>query len=385
MQPIRLPKMCIRNIGITAQKLQIPVIRFERSFPPPNPLLHWFDDYHSAIRFLEEKNIHNLLALTGVNTILKLKPYWLNHRCIFRIMKRMSRWRLSKKTDSRMKISCSMRMNVTRLHFPAPIPGAIITKESGESGGFTGKIDTALALGIPVLVIRRPPLPYFAHATIYGKHGLRKQIETLSPGFFDLKTGYTSGSCATAAVKAALTALLSGIPVEDITISLPNDEPVTINIVRTVFEPNGSVTCTVLKDAGDDPDVTNGAEICANIAINSTHGGIRFLQGIGVGKVTLPGLGLEIGDPAINATPRKMIERETQETLEKLSDDLHTGIDITISVPRGEEIAKRTFNPKLGIVGGISIIGTSGIVKPYSNEAFIHSIRREAQVAKALG
>lgn len=375
-----------KNIGITAQKLQIPVIRFERNFPPPNPRLHWFDDYHSAIRFLEEKNIHNLLALTGVNTILKLKSYWLNYRCIFRIMKRDESLAVVEKNgfphenilfyeDERDESALFQRLS----------PGAIITKESGESGGFTGKIDTALALGIPVLVIRRPPLPYSAHATIYGKHGLRKQIETLSPGFFDLKTGYTSGSCATAAAKAALTALLSGIPVEDITISLPNDEPVTINIVRTVFEPNGSVTCTVLKDAGDDPDVTNGAEICANIAINSTHGGIRFLQGIGVGKVTLPGLGLEIGDPAINATPRKMIERETQETLEKLSDDLHTGIDITISVPHGEEIAKRTFNPKLGIVGGISIIGTSGIVKPYSSEAFVNSIHREAKVAKALG
>lgn len=375
-----------KNIGITTQELQIPVIRFERDFPPPNPLLHWFEDYDSAIRFLEEKKIENLLALTGVNTIPKLKPYWLKHSCIFRIMKRdeslaaveqskFPRENILFYEDERDEASFFQRLS----------PGAIITKESGESGGFTEKIETALSLGIPVLVIRRPPLPYIANATIYGKHGLRKQIETLLPGFFDLKTGYTSGSCATAAAKAALTALLSGTPVEDITISLPNDEPITISIANTLFDTNGSVTCTVLKDAGDDPDVTHGAEICANIALNPTHNEIRFLQGIGVGKVTLPGLGLEIGGPAINVTPRRMMEREIQETLEKLSDDIHTGIDITISVPRGEEIAKRTFNPKLGIVGGISIIGTSGIVKPYSSEAFVNSIRREAKVAKALG
>lgn len=375
-----------RNIGATAQALQIPVIRFERNFPLHNPLLHWFDDYNPAIRFLEEKKIRSLLALTGVNTIPKLKPYWLKHTCIFRIMKRdESLAAVEKSGFPRENILFYEDERDDAGLFQRLSPEAIITKESGESGGFTEKIDTALALGIPVLVIRRPPLPYTANATIYGKHGLRKQIETLLPGFFDLKTGYTSGSCATAATKAALTALLSGIPVESATISLPDDEPVTIYIARTVFESDGSVTCSVLKDAGDDPDVTHGAEICANVAFNPTHIRIRFLQGIGVGKVTLPGLGLEIGGPAINAAPRKMMERETLETLEKLSDDIHTGIDITISVPRGEEIAKRTFNPKLGIVGGISIIGTSGIVKPYSSEAFVNSIRREAKVAKALG
>lgn len=374
------------NIGITAEKLQIPVIRYERNFPPHNPNLHWFDNYNSAIRFLEEKNIDNLLALTGVNSIAKLKPYWTNKRSIFRIMKREESLAVVEKNSFPLEniLFYEDERNETDL-FQRLSPAAIITKESGESGGFAEKIDTALALGIPVLVIRRPPLPYAAHATIYGKHGLRKQIETLLPGFFELRTGYTSGSCATAAAKAALTALLSGIPVENMGILLPNDEPITIPIAKTAFEANGSVTCTVLKDAGDDPDVTHGAEICANVAINPLHNEVRFLQGAGVGKVTLPGLGLEIGGPAINATPRKMMERETWETLEKLSDENYPGIDITISVPRGEEIAKRTFNPKLGIVGGISIIGTSGIVKPYSSEAFVNSIRREIRVSKALG
>lgn len=375
-----------RNIGLAAQSLGIPVIRFERNFPPPNPKLHWLADFDEAIAFLHEKNIENLLALTGVNTIPKLKPFWSKHTCAFRIMNRPESLAAVEKSgfprenilfydDERDDIALFRRLR----------PQAIITKESGESGGFAEKTEAALALDIPVLVIRRPKLPYAATETVFGKYGLRKQIERLLPDFFQLKTGYTTGSCATAATKAALTAILSGEEQTEISISLPNNEPITIAVVRTVFEPDGSVTCTVVKDAGDDPDVTHGLEICANVRLNASHAEIRFLQGEGVGKVTLPGLGIEIGTPAINATPRKMITREVRETIEKLSDDaLPTGVDITVFVPRGEEVARRTFNPKLGIVGGISIIGTSGIVKPYSSEAFVASIRREVQVAKAL-
>lgn len=375
-----------RNIGLTAQTLSIPVIRMERNFPPHNPHLHWFDGYDAAIRFLEEKKIENLLALTGVNTISKLKPYWEKHSCIFRIMKREESLEVVAKNAFPLEnILFYEEEDDDEQLFRRLQPQAIITKESGESGGFSKKITSALALGIPALVIRRPPLPYHPTSTVFGKHGLRKQIELLLPDFFQLKTGYTTGSCATAATKAALTTLLSGEIQSLATITLPNDEPITIAISRTVVEPNNSVTCSVIKDSGDDPDVTNGLEICANVAINRTHSEIRFLQGIGVGTVTLPGLGLEIGAPAINATPRKMMIREVRELLEKLSEDTHTGIDITVSVPQGEEIAKKTFNPKLGIERGISIIGTSGIVKPYSSEAFINSIRREAQVARALG
>lgn len=377
-----------KNIGTTARELQIPIIRYERNFPeiPSNPLIHQFNDYSSAILFMEEKGISNLLALTGVNTIPKLKSYWEKHPCRFRIMKREES--LSVVTQSGFPPNNILFYEDERDEaalFRRLAPEAILTKESGASGGFSEKVDTALALGIQVLIINRPPLPCEPNATIFGKHGLRKQIELLLPGFFELRTGYTTGSSATAAAKGALIALLSGNPVEKVTISLPNDEPITLNIAQTHLETDGSVTCTVIKDGGDDPDVTHGTEICANVALNHAHNEIRFLRGKGVGKVTLPGLGLEIGGPAINATPRKMMERESRETLERLSDDLHTGIDITISVPQGEILAGSTFNPRLGIVEGISIIGTSGVVKPYSSEAFIGSIRRGAQVAKALG
>ena len=134
---------------------------------------------------------------------------------------------------------------------------------------------------------------------------------------------------------------------------------------------------TVVKDAGDDPDVTNGREIIATVAF-SDEPGIHFLQGEGVGRVTLPGLGLPVGGPAINRVPREMMTRE----LAALYDG---GLDVTISVPGGRELALKTFNPKLGVVDGISIIGTSGIVRPFSDEAFVGSLRKEMEVALAVG
>ena len=141
---------------------------------------------------------------------------------------------------------------------------------------------------------------------------------------------------------------------------------------------------SVRKESGDDPDVTNHALICATVSLHQEENPterIRFRAGEGVGIVTLPGLGLPIGDPAINATPRRMI----QEVLLPLLPSPDTVATVTISVPGGAELAKRTFNPKLGIEGGISIIGTSGIVRPFSSDAFIASIRKEANVAKAIG
>lgn len=161
-----------------------------------------------------------------------------------------------------------------------------------------------------------------------------------------------------------------------ISFRLPDDEEMTLPVAHTEIEKN-SATCTVVKDAGDDPDVTHGASIVVTVSF-SNHPDIRFLQGEGVGRVTLPGLGLEIGEPAINRIPRQMIMKELSALYDK-------GLDVTISVPGGKELAQRTFNPKLGIVDGISIIGTSGIVRPFSSEAFVEAIRREVEVCVAVG
>lgn len=375
------------NIGGVASTLQIPVIRFERKESLDSPNIRRFEGYEDVLRFLEESNICYLLALTGVNSISKLKSFWQKHPCVFRIMRRRESLAEVDKQGFPLENIIFYDDGHDDGHLFAQLaPQAILVKESGESGGFSDKINTASELNIPVLSIRRPKLPYRSTVTVYGKYGLRKQIENLLPDFFALRTGYTTGSCATAATKAALTALLTGEQQSWSTITIPSDEPITIPIESTCFGSDGSATCTVVKDSGDDPDVTNGTEICATVALNSTHDGVRFLQGVGVGRVTLPGLGLEIGGPAINATPRMMMTREIQETLYRFLDDERIqGVDVTISVPEGEELAKKTFNPKLGIENGISIIGTSGIIKPFSSEAFVDSIRREIQVAKAIG
>jgi len=254
-------------------------------------------------------------------------------------------------------------------------PQAILTKESGDSGGFIQKMEAARASHVPVYVVCRPSLPK-GFIPVMGEHGLRKQIEQHVPGFFSLRSGYTTGACATAASKAALLALLGYEVPSAISIRFPNDEKLSLPITE-VSQNDFSATATVVKDAGDDPDVTNGQRIVATVRFSSRPG-IHFLQGEGVGVVTLPGLGLEIGEPAINRVPRQMMTQE-------LTAIYQGGLDVTISVPNGCELAKRTFNPKLGIVDGISIIGTSGIVRPFSSEAFVDAIRCEVEVCRAIG
>jgi cobalt-precorrin-5B (C1)-methyltransferase len=138
-----------------------------------------------------------------------------------------------------------------------------------------------------------------------------------------------------------------------------------------------TASATVVKDAGDDPDVTNGAHITARVTLND-RGRVRFLHGGGVGRVTLPGLGLEVGEPAVNPGPRRMI-------VENFAALGVTGADVTVSVKDGAALSRKTFNPRLGIEGGISIIGTTGIVRPFSDEAFVETIEREVNVARATG
>lgn len=376
-----------RNVGLAANSCAIPIVRIERKFPERNDQMQWFDTYAEAITYLESRGITRLLALTGVNTIKALKDFWQRHEeTYFRIMKRTeSLEEVDKAAFPRERLLFYDETRDDRALFKRIRPQAIITKESGDTGGFTDKTDVALEMGIPVLVIRRPELPYAPHSVVYGKYGLRRSIEQILPLFYDLKIGYTTGSCATAATTAAMTTLLTGKSLDECTISLPNDEPITIPIEATDISSTGEVTCTVKKYSGDDPDVTNGTAICATVALNDKHSDIRFLQGKGVGVVTLPGLGLEIGGPAINTTPRMMMTREVTRLLHLYSEDTAIGVDITISVPEGEELAKRTFNPKIGVIGGISIIGTSGIVKPFSSEAFVNSIKAEVRVAKSMG
>lgn len=417
-----------QNIAIVSACLKIPVIRYERIYPERNDAYIWCDDYQDAINKLESHQVQRLLALSGVNTIAPLRPYWERHTCWFRILNREE----SLQTANRQGFPEKQLLFLDKADETNIISqlqaDAILTKESGYSGTFVQKTATAEQSGIPVFVIKRPALPE-NFINVYGEVGLRIKTERLVPGFFALRTGYTTGVYATAAVKAAVTALITKKNMSECIVQLPRmepsdnnntlyryGEPVTIPIVSTVLQEN-KVCCSTIKDAGDDPDVTNKTLIKAEVywadetsdkeitnenPVNQVipkdilyltedlpgnkSGNIKIIirGGKGIGVVTLPGLGIDIGEPAINETPRQMIRKELEDVLNKYSISNKTLI-ITISVPDGEEIAKRTFNPKLGIEGGISIIGTSGVVRPFSNEAFIATIRKEIEIAKAIG
>jgi cobalt-precorrin-5B (C1)-methyltransferase len=199
-----------------------------------------------------------------------------------------------------------------------------------------------------------------------------------------LRTGFTTGTSATAATKAALLTLISSQIYNSIDIALPKGKIVKLKIAWTIYSPNRqSVTSAVIKDAGDDPDVTHGAQICSTVTLTRQKGLIEIDGGYGVGRVTRPGLGLEIGHAAINPVPKKMIEQVVLDTAKSIL--TNKGIKVIISVPKGIELAKKTDNPRLGIIGGISILGTTGIVFPYSTASFAASIRQSLDVAISLG
>jgi len=198
-----------------------------------------------------------------------------------------------------------------------------------------------------------------------------------------LRTGLTTGTTASAATKAALYTLLTKKIVHEIQVTLPKGMMVKLPIKWTQVT-HSSVTCAVIKDGGDDPDVTHGAEICSTVEFTSDIGTIQIEGGVGVGKVTKPGLGLPIGSWAINPVPMKMIKDSVNEILTSIAPSPSSvGLRITIAVPKGAELALKTDNPRLGILGGISILGTTGIVLPYSTASFAAAIRQGLDVGIA--
>lgn len=375
------------TIKVVSKDLDLPVVSVQRQFGDKIEGVTYCRDYDDAILNMKANGVRRLLALTGVNTIAKLKEYWTEHDTWFRILDKkeslqiatengfpLSRTLFLKNTPSLEEEICTMRETSC---------DAILTKESGESGGMTTKVRAAKELDLKIFIVSRPE-PDESFIKVFGPNGLRHAIEGLLPSFFPLRTGYTTGLCATGASKAATMALTSGnTSISFVNVTIPSGEYMPVP-VQSVTLTNSYAEATVIKEAGDDPDVTNGCAITSHVEYDETPGNresnnsIMFLRGKGVGVVTLPGLGLEVGEPAVNPTPRRMIENELRQLTER-------PLLVTLSIKDGEELAKKTFNPKVGVVGGLSIIGTSGIVKPFSHEAFIESIRREMNVAKAMG
>ena len=341
--------------------LQLPIIRYERIYPPRDAGIIMIDDYSEV-----PTDIQSLLATTGVQSIGKLKRLESEGvKFIYRILNRESSIQLAHQQGATDEQLCFYEDNTM------PDAEAILLKESGLSGGFTEKVEAAKKKGMRIIALKRPPYPEpsamrpFNLTTVNGPHGLRRDVEKLLPEFYPLHSGLTTGTCATAAGVAATIRLFARETPSKVPVVLPDGE--TIHVAVTY----GTDYASVFKEAGDDPDVTNGIEVRASVEPSDTF---QILGGKGVGTFTLPGFDFPPGEPAINKAPREMMRANIKEN-----------VKITISVPNGEEIARRTFNPRLGIEGGISIIGVSGIVEPFSEEAFIDSIRKCMEVAKASG
>ena len=350
--------MLHQTIGKVASDMRIPVIRYDRIYPPRDPDITWIDDYLEV-----PTDIHTLLATTGVQSISKLK--WLEElgvKIIYRILRRESSLLMAYEQGATDEQLCYYEDGLL------PKADAILLKESGLSGGFVEKVEEAREKGMRIIVLKRPNYGTYkangAYKEVNGPYGLRRAVEKLLPEFYPLHSGLTTGTCATAAAIAATIRLTKGETPAEVPVLLPDGETIHVPVGY------GNRYAYCIKEAGDDPDVTNGIEVKAMV----DYGDFIILGGEGVGRFTLPGFDYPPGEAAINKGPREMIRANIKEN-----------VRIIISVPDGAEIAKRTFNPRLGIEGGISIIGVSGIVKPFSEEAFLDSIRKCMTVAKASG
>ncbi|WP_299809913.1 cobalt-precorrin-5B (C(1))-methyltransferase [uncultured Roseibium sp.] len=198
----------------------------------------------------------------------------------------------------------------------------------------------------------------------------------------ELRRGWTTGACATAAAKAAYTALLTGAFPDPVEITLPKGGTASFVLTRHSHSAE-EATATITKDAGDDPDVTHGALISSTVRLLGKGDGVHFKAGEGVGTVTLPGLPIPPGEPAINPVPRRMMQTAIDEVA--CLHDASGDVEIEISIEGGAALALKTMNPRLGIAGGLSVLGTTGIVRPFSCASWIASIHRGVDVARAIG
>ena len=400
-----------QTIAAVSEECHIPFIRYERIYPPRDPDITWIDDYSQV-----PDDIHSLLATTGVQSISRLK--YLEARGVqvyYRILPRESSVALAKEQGATPDQLCYYE-DSSVIDIDAE---AILLKESGETGGFSEKVAAARAKGMRIIALKRPELTQGDGSfvtpddvtkepspCVNGPYGLRRAVEHLLPEFYPLHSGLTTGTCATAAAVAATIRLTKGDTPKEVPVILPNGETIQVPVTYG----DGYASC--FKEAGDDPDITNGIEVRARVIESRGCGGtgvrgcektpasnksrtsvppcpralesVAIYGGEGVGTITLPGFDYPPGSPAINKAPREMIRHNLEKLCTSVSLCLKN-ISVTISVPNGAEIAKKTFNPRLGIEGGISIIGVSGIVKPFSEEAFIDSIRKCMTIAQASG
>lgn len=350
-----------QTVATAAALLRLPAIRYERIFPPRSDDITWCDNYEQI-----PSDMHVLLATTGVQSIAKLKH--LEEKGVtvyYRILPRESSLQLARKQGAHEERLCYYHEGEDECELLESLHAdALLLKESGITGGFVEKTAAARQKGVRIIALKRPPTPAIFHK-VNGEHGLRRMVEKLLPDYYDLHSGLTTGTCATAAAKAAYIAMKTHKRPTQVDVTLPNGETIAVDVHY------GEGYAYVVKDSGDDPDVTNGLQIRADVSESDQF---EICGGEGIGTITVAGFDYSPGSPAINKVPRQMLRQ-----------NINDAVRITISVPGGAAVASRTFNPRLGIEGGISIVGVSGIIKPFSEEAFVDSIRKCMQVAKASG
>lgn len=365
-----------QTVASVAEELNIPVIRFERIYPKHyDKRIKWCSSYSDFVSEMEHLKRCVILSTAGVQSIGKLKPLkdkGFNLR--YRILRRKSSITIAHEQGATDSELCYYGDGSDVELFRRLRPDVVLVKDSGEAGGFDNKVTAALDEGIAVYALRRPATPTSFHC-VNGPHGLRRMVETLLPGFYTLRSGLTTGTYATAVAVAAARRLLSDETPSEVDVMLPDGETIGVPVAYSIGY------AYAMKDSGDDPDVTDGLEIRASVEFGAEGDPpIAILGGDGVGRITLPGFDYPPGEAAINKVPREMICRNI---IQKLNPQ--RPLRITVSVPDGTAVASRTFNPRLGIVGGISIVGVSGIIKPFSDESFVASIRKCMEVAKASG
>ena len=370
------------NIAACAKSIDLPFIRVERSFIdfPESSFVSYVSSLDEMVRYVCEHGYTRVLSLLGVKSVDFLHRQLNAQQVWYRILDRQLSWDTALECgveQNRIIASSAFEnLNDAKTLIEEQNIEVLLTKDSGFHGLFHHKVEIANNYKIPLLVLERPTLPVY-NELVKCRADLRMAIQKyLILPKLELANGFTTGTCAAICTKAAANLLMGAERSVEEFIFLPDGEKVTMPIHTSGVE-NGSAFITVIKNSGDDPDLTDGMVIGCHLSLNYT-GEIQFVQGEGVGTVRLPGLGLPIGEPAVNKVPRLMIVKE----LERIRDDyeLEEGFDVSIFIPHGKQLAEKTFNPRLGVEGGLSIIGSTGRIKPFSSEAYVETIKRQIDV-----
>lgn len=393
------------NISRVSYLLKIPVIRFERKFKEKIDEALYFKEEKELISYLSTSSYNKILLLTGVSSVKKYKELWKKRDVWIRVMDRADsnqEIEIGGFPKSRVLYFKDNSIEQQREIFKKIKPNVIVIKESGESSGFYNKCTAAQEEKIAICILSKRELPDFykpdeldfdGNIVVNGPLSLREMIDRILPGFFKLRVGITTGTCAVGASMACLRDIFEKRVQDWIEIMLPAGECIKI---KAEFVSKGDNWCEyrVQKYSGDDPDVLNGIYIHSRVRVDSYFSDINNNRritidgGDGVGRVTLPGLGIDVGSAAINQKPKDSLLENINSYLNSFDKEDYLDnlkIEVIISAPKGVELASKTFNPKLGIERGISIIGTSGIVKPFSSEAFVASFCKEIDLSVALG